>query len=597
MKQFFITMFGSIIGVLLGAFLAMILGLFLIGSLISAAMMNAEDPGVDLPEGDIVLELDLRVARLDQPSRNPFAFVEPLTITQIVRALERAESDTRVQGLFIRANEFGMSPAQAEELHAAFSDFQDTGRFVIAHAQGFEGTSVTNYFAVSGVEELWLQDTTSFSAVGLSSETPFFGGTFDMFGVQPEFVQFYEYKNAANIYTESDFTEAHREATLSLLQSIFDTVLETAADDRGMSLEVMTETIISGPHSAEEALQSGLVDRLGHVSQARQTALDRSSARFTLSLEDYSRAVPASRPIRPNVPIIALISGQGTVVTGSGVVGFGDSDVLAGDYMTQAIESAIRNDLVEAIVLRIDTPGGSPTASDQIWDAVVRARQAGKPVVISMGSYAASAGYYVSAPADLIVSNATTITGSIGILGGKLVLDEAFNRVGFNVEPLYVGGDYALASSATTPWSEDQRAAYFEQAEDLYEDFTGRVAEGRDLPLERVLEIARGRGWTGEQALELGLVDRIGGLREAISAARELAGLGEDDDYQVRAFPRQPSALEAFQELFGMTAQSAESLARLNQLMSLPEIQTALEARQQLSRPGTQMISQDELPR
>ena len=251
--------------------------------------------------------------------------------------------------------------------------------------------------------------------------------------------------------------------------------------------------------------------------------------------------------------------------------------------MTDAIDAAVRNSNVEAIVIRVDTPGGSAIASDQIWDAVVRARQAGKPVVISMGSLAASGGYYIAAPADMIVANATTITGSIGMLAGKLVIDDALNRVGLNIEPIYVGGEYTLAYSAQTPWSEEQRAAFYEQAENVYEDFTGRVAEGRELPLERVLEIARGRVWTGEQALELGLVDRIGGLREAIDAARELADLGEDDAYQVQRFPRQPTAFEAFQELFGVTAEGAQSLAQIQSLMELPEVQTMLETRERLN--------------
>lgn len=596
MKQFWITFFGSVIGVIVGSVLAIILGIFLITALITSAVMNAEDTSIELPSGDLVLEMDLRVARLDQPSRSPFAFANPLSTTEIIQALQRAENDSSVQGLFIRANEFGMVPGQAEEIYRAIESFQESGRYVIAHAQGFEGTSVINYLAVSGVEELWLQDTASFKATGLSTETPFLGGTFEQFGVQPEFVQFYEYKSAANTYVESDYTQAHREATLSFMQSIFDSSMETTATARGMSTEDMTQAIMSGPYDAESALQMGLVDQLGHVAEARQTALGRSSANITTTIEDYYRARPANRSTGSD-PVIALVSGQGTILTGGGDVGFGDSDSIGGDYMTNAIDAAVRNNNVKAIVLRVDTPGGSAIASDQIWDAVVRARQAGKPVVISMASMAASGGYYFAAPADLIVANATTITGSIGMLAGKLVVDEAFDRVGLNVEPLYVGGDYTLAYSAQTPWTDEQRAALYEQAENVYEDFTERVAEGRDLPLERVLEIARGRVWTGAQAHELGLVDRIGGLRDAVDAARELAGLAEDDAYELRRYPRQQTALEAFQDLFGVTAEGAQTMAQLEAIMSLPEVQTMIEAREQMdARTGLRLIAPERPP-
>lgn len=596
MRQFWITFFGSIAGVIVGAVLTVLLLGFMLAGLIASAAQQASEGRSQASGGDIVLQLDLRRDRLDQPSRSPFAFAEPLSVVDIVTTLQRAQNDEQVRGIFIRANEYGMSPAQAEEIRAALTRFSESGRFVIAHAQGFEGTGITNYFAVSGADEIWMQDTSTFSAVGLAGESLFLGGLFEQFGAQAQFFQFHEYKNAANTYTEDGFTEAHLEATTSYLNAILDSALTASAADRGTDIDTFRSRIESGPHSAEAALQAGLVDQLGHPAAAREAALERAgdTARFQ-DIEVYARNRAAASP--SSGPIIALVSGQGTINTGSGEPGLGGSASIGGDAMADAIDAAAASDDVRAIIVRVDSGGGSAIASDQIWDAVVRAREAGKPVVVSMASLAASGGYYLAAPADVIVANATTLTGSIGVLFGKVVIDGALERVGINIEPVSVGGEFATAYSAQTPFSESQTAAIEAMASGIYDDFTGRVAEGRDLPIARVREIARGRVWTGAQALELGLVDRIGGLHEAIGAARELAGIGEDASVQLRAYPRQPTAMEAFQQLFGLTAEGAEAASRLGALMDLPEVRAAMEAHERASARGAQMRSDEPRPR
>jgi protease-4 len=599
MKQFWITLFGSILGVVIGAVLAGVLLVILAGALIASAVDGARsDAASRMPAGDLVLEIDLRAPRLDQRGRSPFAFAEPLSLTDIVATLERASRDDRVKGLLVRANEFGMAPGQAEEMRAAFARFSESGRFVIAHAQGFEGTGITNYFAVSGADEIWLQDTATFSATGLATETLFLGGLFEQFDAVPEFLQFYEYKNAANTYTERDFTDAHREATLSYLTSIFDTAIAASAESRGMQAAQMENLIVSGPYNAEAALVAGLVDTLGQPAAARMAALERAGDGAGLvEIEQYHRQQTQGPARRTNDPVIAIVGGQGPIVTGSGDAGFGGGEMIGGDHLADAIDEAADSDSVRAIVMRIDSPGGSAIASDQVWDAVVRARQAGKPVVVSMGSVAASGGYYVAAPADLIVANATTITGSIGVLAGKVVIAGTLDRVGVNIEPLAVGGEYVTAYSGQQTWTESQREAYTAMAEGIYADFTGKVAEGRQLSLDQVQEVARGRVWTGAQALELGLVDRIGGLHEAIDAARELAGIEPGQAVSLRTFPRQPTPLEAFQRLFGISAEGAQAAARLGVLMDLPEVAAAIEARREASRPGVRLQAVDPLPR
>ncbi|MGP1274460.1 MAG: signal peptide peptidase SppA [Caulobacterales bacterium] len=597
MRQFWITFFGSVAGVIVGAVLTVLLLGFMLAALIaSAAQQASEGRSASAATGDIVLQLDLRRTRLDQPSRSPFAFAEPLSVVDLVTTLQRAQGDERVRGVFVRANEFGMSPAQAEEIGAALTRFSESGRFVIAHAQGFEGTGITNYFAVSGADEIWMQDTSTFAAVGLASESLFLGGLFEQFGMQAEFLQFYEYKNAANTYTEDGFTEAHLEATTSYMNAIFESALAVSAADREMEAGTFRDRIVSGPHSAEAAREAGLVDALGHPAAARNAALERAGENATLQdIETYARNQVA--PAQTRGPVIAMISGQGSIVTGGGETGLGGGSVIGGDAMADAIDSAAGSDDVRAIIVRVDSGGGSAIASDQIWNAVVRAREAGKPVIVSMASLAASGGYYLAAPADMIIANATTLTGSIGVVFGKVVIDGALDQVGVNIEPVAVGGEFATAYSSQTPFSETQRASVEAMASEIYDDFTGRVAEGRDLPITRVREIARGRVWTGAQALELGLVDRIGGLHEAIEAARELAGISADETVRLRHYPRQPTPMEALQQLFGLTAEGAEAASQLSALLNLPEVRAALEARDRAEARGAQMRTDERAPR
>lgn len=594
MKQFWITFFGSIVGVVVGSVVTVLLGVFLIGALIGSVVEGARTENA-LPQTAMVLELDLREARLDSPARSPFGFASPLSVVDVVRTLERAETDSRVAGLFIRANEFGMSPGVAEELRGAIADFRAAGKFVVTHAQGFEGTGVTGYFAVSGSDQIWLQDTANFTPAGMASETTFLGGLFEHFGAVPQFEQFHEYKNAANTYTQTDFTDAHREATESYLGSIYDTAVRHIAADRGLDESAVRAVFESAPHTAESAAALGLIDNLGHVIEAREATLARVGG--TGSFVDIAQYNQQAAPAWSNGPIIALIEGQGAIVTGNpGVSPFGGEETIGGDFMSEAILDAANNDSVRAIVIRVDSPGGSAIASDQVWHAITRAREAGKPVIVSMASLAASGGYYIAAPADYVLAHETTLTGSIGVLGGKVVLAGTFDMVGLNAETISVGGEYATAFSAQQEWTDSQRAAYRAQMADTYADFTQRVADGRGLPLERVLEIARGRVWTGAQALDLGLVDEIGGFRDAIAAARQLAGIDPDQAIRLRRFPAQSTPLEAFQRMFGVSADTAETAARLNALMELPEVRAALEARQEMSQTGVQLRTRTAVP-
>ncbi len=573
MRHFFITVFGTIFGIF-GFFVCMFLLLMLFGVIsgISASFK---------PDDQYVLKMDLRSSVQDHSTGESLFGGTPLNVVDIARALNKAKTDDDIKGLFIRARASGMTPASAEEIRLAIRDFKSSGKFVVVHAQGFETTSFTGYMAVSAANEIWQQGTTGFSLAGIRSEVGFYGGVFEKIGAQPQIEQFHEYKSAANAYNETDFTPAHRESTTELLQSLYDVGVAHIAADRSISEDAVKAVFMSAPHSAEGALDAGMIDKLGHYEAAEtyvKTKAGGKKIKF-LPLQNYDVNQTYTGPA------IAFVGGQGAVVNGSSSDGsnpFSNDLSMGGDTVSAAITAAAKDKNVKAIVFRVSSPGGSPSASDQIYDAVARAQEAGKPVIISMGQYAASGGYYVAANADKIVAMPTTITGSIGVLGGKVALEDTFAKIGYNIEDINIGGEFVSAYSGDEPFSESQRAAYRGQLAEIYEDFTSRVAEGRDLPIERVLEIAKGRVWTGAQAHDIGLVDQQGGILAAINIAKELGGLETEDAVRIKVFPRPKTTQQQIEEIFNQSVQAQHDLAALRDISQMPEVKALLEARSKM---------------
>jgi len=569
MRHFFITMLGTIAGIF-GFFIVLFL-LFIVFGLLGVLFSGGEKTP------DKVLTIDLRQSYIDHSVGESLFGESPNSIVDTVYALNRAKDDESVKGVFMRAENFGMAPASAEELRLALLDFKTSGKFVIAHAQGFESTSLMSFQAVSAADEIWMQDTTGFAVSGLRSETEFYGGVMEKFDADPEFFQFHEYKNAVNSYTEKEFTDTHREATTSYLTSIYENAIGQIAEDRGMTATGLSQVLKASPHSAEVALEAGMIDKLGQLEEAKDYVRKKvgdDKIAFT-TLKSYGPGTTSG------TSTIAFVGGQGAVLPGKSSGGslFSPAVTMGGDTVSAGFDAALKDKRVKAIVFRVSSPGGSPAASDQILAAADRAREAGKPVVISMGQYAASGGYYVSAHADHIVALPQTITGSIGVFGGKIALEGTFAKVGYNIDGITVGGEYAGAYSPDAPFTPTQAEAYRGQLQDIYDDFTTRVSNGRDIPLERVKEIAKGRVWTGAQAKEIGLVDELGGIMTAIDAAKKLAEIDADEDVRIKIFPRQKTIEDQINELFTGSAQMAQDVQTLQELAALPEVQAAIRAR------------------
>jgi protease-4 len=388
-----------------------------------------------------------------------------------------------------------------------------------------------------------------------------------------------EYKNAVNPYLYSDYTPAHRESATAWMSSIYRTGILTAAIDRKKEPIAFVRLIEAGPYSAQEAAAKGLIDRVGQVRDASDALITRVGGKAKLvDFHDYMGvALRTHMAGLGGKPTIAVIGAEGPIMTGRGGGGnpFSGDETVWSDDISDAFYEAIEDKDVKAIVFRVSSPGGSDTASEQILAAVKAARKAGKPVVVSMGTYAASGGYWISSQANEIVAQPTTLTGSIGVYGGKFALGEALSRFGIDVRSTAVGGEYANAFGMGQGFDAGQRAAFSRWMDHIYDGFITRVAEGRKLPVDRVREIAKGRVWTGVQARQLKLVDQLGGYYDAIDRAKALAGIKGEARIKHIGLPSSP--FEALERFFGVSSTSLRTLAAAGWIMGDPRAAAVLD--------------------
>lgn len=504
-----------------------------------------------VPDG-CVLELDLQSAPPESLGFDPLALVSlggrPLTLRQTVDALHRAAQDDRVAGLIARIQLTAAAPGPVQELRDAIAEFGAT-KPTLAWAETYPGT--LSYYLASAFREVWMQPSGTVGLIGFATSATFLRGALDKAGIEAQFVARGEYKSAANLFTQDSYTDAHREADTALIGSLHAQVLQAVAESRHLDAATVDALADTAPLLRDAAVAGKLVDRIGFRDEAyariaeltgAPAIADGEDAAARLYLSRYAKAhpfTPAARiPGRRSKPGIAVITIDGPIVSGRGgpqMLPFGNSSA-GGDTIAAALREAVADDEVSAIVLRVNSPGGSVTGSETIWREVVRATEAGKPVIASMGAVAASGGYYVSMAADEIVANAGTITGSIGVVTGKLVSRQLKDKLG-------VGSDSVRTNANADAWSSNERftpdqQAHVEAEADLfYADFVERVAAGRNLTVAAVEDVARGRVWTGADAKERGLVDGLGGLRAAIDRAKVRAGIEPETEVRIANYP------------------------------------------------------------
>jgi protease-4 len=486
-----------------------------------------------------VLEIDLERPLAEYVPRDPLAGLlqsRRVLLRDVLQALERAKHDDRVVGLVARIGQAPLGLAQIQELRDAVADFRSQGKRAVAFAEAFGEFGPGNgaYYLAASFGEVYLQPSGDVGVTGLLAEAPFLRGTLDKLGVVPRLSARGEYKSAVNTFTEYRFTPPHREATERLITSQFDQIVRGIATARGLPEDGVRAIVDRAPLSAQEALDARLVDGLQYRDEvlAKFGEGDAKPERVPLL-----RYLGLAGPPPTDGSTVALIHGVGAVQRGKSGVDPLSGDVgMGSDTVTAAFRDAVEADRVRAILFRIDSPGGSYVASDTIWREVSRARAAGKPVIVSMGNVAASGGYFVAMPADRIVAQPGTITGSIGVFAGKMVTSDFWQKLGVTFDEVHTG-ENATMWTGLRDYSPAERARFEAALDRIYDDFTSKVAAGRKLEKERVLEIAKGRIWTGEDALGLGLVDALGGYPEALGQARQALGLAADAPIDLEPFP------------------------------------------------------------
>ncbi len=506
--------------------------------------------------GPLILELDLTDGIAEGPPADPLSALLTMRRTRLqdlLAGLKRAADDDRVRVLVVKVGGSRIGLAKVQELRAAIGDFRRSGKLAVAWSESFGDFVRGNvpYYLATGFDKIYLQPSGTLGLTGIAVEQVFLRGTLEKLGIDFESAQRHEYKSATEQFTKSGFTGPSREAMARLAESVTEQLVGAIAAGREMPVEHVTELLARGPFLAQQALEARLVDGLLYrdevYAQARKEAGPDATLLYlqryqrTQSIGDLPKRLGAGvQGIAPgqHERFVATVYAHGAIRQGRSGRGGPGGGGMGSDSVAAALRAAAADEGARAVVLRVNSPGGSYTASDVIWREVVRLRAAGKPVVVSMGDVAASGGYFIAAPADVIVVQPGTITGSIGVFMGKPVLRELFGRAGVTTDSIADGAGAARATmfSSSRPFSEPEWARINEWLDAVYADFTQKVAAGRRMPVERVHELARGRVWTGADAIANGLADEAGGLREAVAIARKRAGL--PDDAPVRAYPR-----------------------------------------------------------
>ena len=557
------TFLAGLLAVIVGTFLVFFLWIFILlgiaGSMEKSVAVHPES----------ILKIDFSEVLTDAPSSDPLAGIDLMTLQttrqlslfKALRAIEAAGADDRIKGIYLRMNGGGgvTGSALLEELREALLEFKQSGKFIVAYNETY---SQGQYYLASVADKIYLQPEGGMEWSGLASDVMFYKGLLDKLDLRAEVFRptACKYKSAVEPFILDKMSSANREQMQALVNSMWGTISGAVCESRGIdSVKMRRITDNLQVTLPEEALEYGFVDSLLYEDQMEDVfaELGVSDDYDFITLGDYASQVGADLK-NISADQVAIVYADGQIVDGEG---YGKE--IYGNTLAAKIAGVRDDEKVKAVVLRVNSPGGSALASDVIWREVELLR-AEKPVVLSMGSYAASGGYYISCPADVIVADKLTLTGSIGVFGMILDTREALkNKLGITID-----GVQSNASSnflATQPLTPVQRSMIMRGVDKVYTTFTNDVAEGRNLPIEKVLDIAGGRVWSGADALGIGLIDTYGGLKTAIALAVDKADLG--DNYRVTEVTETPTGFAAFIASLNMSVREAFTRSELGLMM------------------------------
>jgi len=527
----------------------LVLGLILVAVLVSAVGMTAAlllvgaEPAVP-SQSTVVLRL-----RGDLPEVEQLGVLGPFlprrtTVRTVVESLRMAKVDRRVTSLLVVPSATPTLWAKTQEVRDAILDFRRSGKRAVAFLE-FGGDQ--EYYVATACDRIYLLPTSPLDVKGLASYDIFLRGTLDKVGAYPDFLHVGDYKTAINVFTEKGYTPAHREMAESLNRDTFDQLVRGVAEGRKKSEADVRRLIDLGPFLPEEALRNGLVDELAYADEVAAQARLATDDAHTVEADTYAEVSPRRLGLGRG-PRIAVIYVVGTIMSGRSSATT-EGEAAGSDTIAAYIRKARNDSAVKAIVMRIDSGGGSAVASDVIWRELTLAR-AKKPVVASMSDAAASGGYWVAMASHAIVAQPGTLTGSIGIFAGKIVTGGTFEKLGARIEGVS-NGRLADMGSPVRPFNEAERAKLTEQLQAYYDQFVERVAEARRSTPEQIDAIAQGRVWTGRQAKELGLVDELGGLDRAVALAKQRAKIPAASEVELVVYPPRKSFYELVSAPFG----------------------------------------------
>jgi protease-4 len=477
------------------------------------------------------------------------SFIEaPPTVRSVVDTLRKAKVDSRITSVVLRPASTAALWGKVQEVRDAIIDFKTSDKPIVAFLE-FGGEQ--EFYLASACDKVFLMPHASLDLTGMANYELFLRGMLDKIGAFPDALHIGEYKTASNTFTEHTFTPAHREMAESLNTDLFEQLIRGIADGRKKSEQEVRRMVEHGPYLPEDAVRAGLVDDLAYEDELDdKIQLGRSAGSNVRFMEEdeYRHVSPSSLGLNRG-PRIAVIYAAGIISSGKSSYDSPQGLVTGSDTIVSYLRKARADNSVRAIVLRIDSPGGSAIASDVIWREVQLTRER-KPVIASMSDVAASGGYYIAMPAHAIVAEPATLTGSIGVVTVKFVIDGTLKKLGLGMEAVKQG-KYADLYSPIRPYSPDERAKVQEQMQATYDAFVEKAAAGRNTTPERIDAIAQGRVWTGRQAKQIGLVDELGGLQRALAVAKQRAKIDPNAEVELILYPPKKSFYEALADPFG----------------------------------------------
>ncbi len=513
--------------------------------LVAMALLVGRQPQV-AGNSSLVLKIGGNLQEMEPAGVIGQLFEAPPTVRSVVESLRKAKVDRRVTSVIIRPTGTAGLWGKVQEVRDAIVDFRRSGKPAI----GFlEYGGEQEFYLASACDKVFLSPTASLDLTGIASYELFLRGTLDKIGAYPDTLHIGEYKTASNTFTENTFTPAHREMAQSLNADLYDQLIRGLADGRHKTESEIRRLVDHGPFLPEDAIRAGLIDDIAYEDEIDdKVKLSPKGTATFLSEDDYRHTSATSLGLNRG-PRIAVIYASGVIASGESNYDTTSGSVVGSDTMLEYLRKARADGSIKAIVLRVDSPGGSAVASDIIWREVMLTRNV-KPVIASMSDVAASGGYYISMPATAIVAEPATLTGSIGVVMLKFVIDGTLKKLGMNMEGVK-DGRYADLYSPVKPFTPEERAKIQEQMQATYDTFVEKAAQGRNTTPEKIDAIAQGRVWTGAQAKKLGLVDEIGGLQRALAVAKQRARLSPDSEVELVVYPGKKSFYDLVKDPFG----------------------------------------------